>query len=305
MNEIIVLGGGSLGLLLAGRLKASGCDCKLWTRTRVQAESLDRHGLTIQNESGEREERVEIQADPIDSAVTDEQGIVLLAVKQTALTPTLLARLAIAVPIGGTLVLLQNGIGHRELIEQVLPGRKLITAITTEAALRIDTTTVRHTGKGEILLEDETSHRLQSSALKRLLKRAGFSVFLSKQLEAAILRKLLVNAVINPLTAILRIRNGELIETPARLDAMRNLFRETFGLLSVRGLPGDEEELWNAVKRVCAATSGNESSMLQDIRARRETEIDSINGAIIRMAASQGRTAPWNEAVTALVKAVH
>jgi 2-dehydropantoate 2-reductase len=137
-----------------------------------------------------------------------------------------------------------------------------------------------------------------------MLKQAGFSVFLSKQLEDAILRKLLVNAVINPLTAILRIRNGELIESTFRMDVMKSLFRETFDILSAYGLT-DEQALWDTVVRVCSATRLNESSMLQDVTAHKPTEVDYINGAICRMAAEQGKEAPWNMAVTALVKAIH
>lgn len=203
------------------------------------------------------------------------------------------------------MVLFQNGIGHRELLKEALPDRQLVTAITTEGALRVDETTVRHTGIGEIRIgEEEQLDKRLLTFIERMLKQAGFSVFLSKQLEDAILRKLLVNAVINPLTAILRIRNGELIETTFRMDVMKSLFRETFDILSAYGLT-DEPALWDTVVRVCSATRLNESSMLQDVIARKPTEVDFINGAICRMAAEQGKEAPWNTAVTALVKAIH
>jgi 2-dehydropantoate 2-reductase len=136
-----------------------------------------------------------------------------------------------------------------------------------------------------------------------LLKQAGFSVSLSKQVGEAMLRKLLVNAVINPLTAILRVKNGELTQSPERLHLMRALFLETYEILSRYGL-GDESALWNNVLQVCEATKDNKSSMLQDVSLHKETEIESINGEICRLAREQGRQAPWNSAVTALVKAV-
>jgi 2-dehydropantoate 2-reductase len=320
MAKISVLGGGSLGLLLAGKLTASGCDTVLWTRTRDQATLLKSNGLKLEEKWGEISNIVPISAIPFEDAVAGELNFVLLTVKQTALTPDFLAQLAIAVPIGGTLVLYQNGIGHSELLEQALPGRRLIAAVTTEGALRIDATTVRHTGMGETRIGDghiafntawierlnTNSERFLEEMLliERLLKQAGFSVFLSKQLGEEILRKLLINAVINPLTAILRIRNGELTESASRLELMKSLFHESFEILSHYGLAG-ETDLWNQVLHVCTATSRNESSMLQDVSSRKETEIEFINGAICRMAIKQGRAAPWNEAVTALVKATH
>jgi 2-dehydropantoate 2-reductase len=317
MAQTVVLGGGSLGLLLAGKLTASGCDCVLWTRTHSQASLLNSKGLKLEEPSGELSRLVNVRAVPFEETSAGEDDIVLLAVKQTALIPAFLEKLAEAVPIGGTLVLFQNGIGHMELLEQVLPGRKLITAVTTEGTLRIDAATVRHTGHGETRIGDghqssadvppDSDNRNFSDKLlllERLLKQAGFSVFLSNQLEEVIYRKLLINAVINPLTAILRIRNGGLTESAARMELMRSLFQETFEILSVYGI-GEETELWKTVLQVCSATFHNESSMLQDLSSHKETEIEYINGAICRMANRQDKKAPWNEAVTALVKAAH
>ncbi|WP_372663008.1 ketopantoate reductase family protein [Cohnella sp.] len=321
MAAIAVLGGGSLGLLLAGRLTAAGCNCELWTKTLHQASLLNHEGLTIQDPSGETLAKVTVKAASLTEVLSKfENGPILLTVKQTALTPDFLQKLAYIIPFNGTLVLFQNGIGHVELLRQALPGRRLITAVTTEGALRISEVIVRHTGEGEIRLGEwfpdgdaeisGNSHidgDIANEALlqvEQLLKQAGFSVLLSKQLEDVVLRKLLINAVINPLTAILRIRNGELTETADRKRLMQALFHETFGILSHYGLK-DESKLWETVLRVCHTTYSNESSMLQDINLHKETEIEFINGAICRMAIRQGIEAPWNQAVMALVKAAH
>ncbi|WP_256760226.1 ketopantoate reductase family protein [Cohnella sp. WQ 127256] len=304
MNKVAVLGGGSLGLLLASKLKASGNDCVLWTRTRSQASLLNNNGLTLENQAGERVSRVTMTALAFEDVHSCEDRIVLLAVKQTALTQAFIDHLSRIIPVQGTLVLFQNGIGHQELLQQALPGRTLIVAVTTEGALRIDETAVRHTGSGETqIAEDDQIDRDQLQSVKRMLEQAGFSVLLSKQLRTAILRKLLINAVINPLTAILRIRNGELTQSVDRMELMNALFHETFDILKEYGL-GEESELWNTVLQVCSATSRNESSMLQDVSAHKQTEVEFINGAICRMAAKQGKDAPWNKAVTALVRAI-
>jgi 2-dehydropantoate 2-reductase len=320
MAKIAVLGGGSLGLLLAGRLAASGCECMLWTRSPKQANLLNTQGLTLEDQAEQTSIQVNIHAVPILDVKPFKEGPVLLTVKQTALTPVFLERLAVIIPDGGTLVLFQNGIGHVELARHALPGRHILTAVTTEGALRIDATAVRHTGRGDTymgewqLQEVMDTRKHQHSAnentakmlllVQRLLKQAGFSVLLSKQLRDKVLHKLLINAVINPLTALLRVRNGELMESIERMKLMKALFDETFDILSVYGLR-EPIELWDKVLQVCVATKDNESSMLQDVTLHKETEIEFINGAICRMAVGQGREAPWNEVLTALVKATH
>ncbi|BBI34690.1 ketopantoate reductase family protein [Cohnella abietis] len=307
MTTIAVLGGGSLGLLLAGKLKASGCSCVLWTRTDSQAALVNSVGITIEDHTGNSLNSVTIHACSLEEVTSSDNRVVLLAVKQTALTSELLTKLASIIPVGGALVLFQNGVGHVELLEQALPGRRLIVAVTTEGAHRLDATTVRHTGHGETRLSDNSDidpHLL--SFLEQSLKQAGFSAFLSKELGEAILRKLLINAIINPLTAIMRIRNGELTKSAARLELMKALFDETLDILRDYGLGKQSEaELWDTVLNVCSATSHNESSMLQDVVLHKETEIEYINGAICRIATQQGKQAPWNEAVTALIKAIN
>lgn len=331
MTTHTIIGGGSLGLLLAGRLAEAGHSVTVITRTEEQAAQLSKDGITIEEGVSASRTVVTVPVRAMTMAAGVEAGaagetpsaerIVLLAVKQTALTEAFLAELARVVPAGGALALFQNGVGHVEKLAQALPGRTLIPAVTTEGALRIGPAKVRHTGIGEIRLgewglshDGESASEAENSradrltirdALIRSLMDAGFSVNLSNKLEEALWRKLLINAVINPLTAILRVRNGELTATQERLELMRAVFDETYGILRMQGLTDDAEELWLTVLAVCDKTKDNESSMLQDVKAGRETEIDAINGAIGRMAAGSGCEAPWNEAVAALVKATY
>ncbi|MFD0672026.1 2-dehydropantoate 2-reductase [Cohnella sp. GCM10027633] len=323
MTAYTIIGGGSLGLLLAGRLAEAGYDVVVVTRTAEQAELLSINGVTIEEGTmeGQGALTVPVRAVAMGDAAAETGGPVLLAVKQTALTDTFLADLASIIPIGGIAALFQNGVGHPERLAEALPGRMLLQAVTTEGALRVCPATVRHTGKGDIrigewgLSHDEASGLdgvnsredalTMRNLLIRSLKDAGFNAILSNKLEEAVWRKLLINAVINPLTALLRVRNGELTATQDRLALMRALFDETHEILRAQGLTEHSEAMWLAVLAVCDKTKGNESSMLQDVKAGRETEIDAINGAIGRMAAGQGRQAPWNESVAALVKATY
>jgi 2-dehydropantoate 2-reductase len=314
MESIVVLGGGSLGLLLAGKLNAAGSRAELWTRTEEQALRLEREGVAIEDAGGGRTV-VAVRAQALEHVAARRNTTVLLALKQTALTDELLERLAGILTEGCAIAAFCNGIGHFDRLRRALPGVKLAAAVTTEAALRTDARTVVHTGRGHIWLgpaplfdeippryaEMPGRNRLQEAESR--LVQAGFSVILSNDMKERMLRKLLVNAVINPLTALLRIRNGELTSTPQRLRLVRSLFDETAGILQAYGIPEDDR-LWDELLDVCERTAHNRSSMLQDALAARPTEIDAINGAVCRLAKRQGLSAPWNEKISALVKAL-
>jgi len=298
MSAYYIVGGGSLGLLLAGKLAAAGFEATVVTRSAEQASSLSAAGITIEDAvTGAPSVTTAVRATSWEDAPAAD-GLVLLTVKQTALTPEFLDRLAAFVPVGSEVALFQNGIGHADKLRAALPNRHIVPAVTTEGALRIGPTTVRHTGRGDTRVA-------VSGLLERSLVQAGFSVILSNKLEDDIMRKLLINAVINPLTALLRTRNGQLPASQERLGLMRTLFDETFEIVQACGFAEEREAMWQSVLAVCENTKHNESSMLQDVLAGRETEIEAINGSVCRLAAEQGRKAPWNEAVTALVKATY
>jgi len=315
MTRIAVVGGGALGLLIGGKLAASGQPVEIWTRTEEQARLLKAEGVRILHADGTADAVASVKAAAVKDAPPGEDVLAFLAVKQTALEPPLLAALDRAVGRDGAIVALCNGIGHLERLEAALPGRTLMAAVTTEAALKIDARTVRHTGRGTTWfgrapllgaspvrlagpIPEETARTVESC-----LSQAGFTVFLSNEMTERILRKLLVNAVINPLTALLRVTNGELLATAERRSAMRAVYEETAGILASYGLKASEE-LWREVIGVCERTAANRSSMLQDALAGRATEIGSINGAVSRLASAIGRASPWNDKLTALVKAL-
>ncbi|MFC5703611.1 ketopantoate reductase family protein [Cohnella faecalis] len=322
MSEWAVVGGGSLGLLLAGKLAAAGCRVVLWTRTSEQAERIEADGIAIEEMSGVVSQPVRLRAIPISSVKGIHEGPILLTVKQTALDSELYSFLRLATGGAGRIYLFQNGVGHVEKLARALPGTTLTPAITTEGALRLGPSSVRHTGKGAIWfgvvgaaellpmpmttgIDSENALFADSSVrnVAEMMKQAGFTVFLSNELEKRVLRKLLINSVINPLTALLRIPNGQLLKTPERLSLARELFDETAKVLERSGLP-DAANAWDEVAAVCEATATNLSSMLQDVQAGRATEIDAINGAVCRLAERNGLEAPLNAAVTALIKAL-
>ncbi|MEK4850599.1 2-dehydropantoate 2-reductase [Paenibacillus sp. FSL H7-0756] len=318
--RIDVIGAGSLGLLLAGRLIASGVEVRIWCRGEEQSKALSERGLTISYEDGREATRLpggSFSAAPVEGYTQcqlDEPGeVTLLTVKQKVLheaLPEILRPLS-----GRKLVVIgfQNGCGHLELLRGLLPGSSIWAAVTTEAAKRKTLTEIIHTGKGEICIGKSSSpiniHETDLQASKpeaiisfiEALASAGFHASLSKEVDTIIYRKLLINAVINPLTAIWRVRNGELLASAARIQLMKELYIEATGILEACGI-FPEHDAWDAILEVCRATSGNTSSMLADVLAARETEIRWINGSIVNMGLRQGIQAPLHRWICGLVE---
>jgi 2-dehydropantoate 2-reductase len=116
-------------------------------------------------------------------------------------------------------------------------------------------------------------------------------------------KKLAVNAVINPLTAILRVPNGELLHRPPLDPLIAEIVEEVWRVAARHKIPlPTPPELAEEVRRVCRGTASNRSSMLRDVEEGRPTEIDSINGAVVRLGRERGALVPANLALTSLVR---
>lgn len=289
-----------------------------------QADVIAKQGLLLHRLDG-KEQVVGVRSCWIEhenANRTDERASrwIIITVKQTHLDETLLSRIAaLAGPAGegqaftGVLAL-QNGIGHMQKIGDAMPDIPLYAAVTSDGARRMDMRTVSHTGAGELwfgAMDEKRSNGEKSCGneqkmLLRTLQSAGFAAFLSNDSEEMtdrIYNKLLVNAVINPLTSIFDVNNGDLPKHPQREALMRALYAESEMILAKAGMKPAQEG-WRRVLDVCSRTSGNVSSMLSDVRAGRVTEIEAINGGIAELADRHGIKAPLNLAVIALIEAM-
>ena len=135
-----------------------------------------------------------------------------------------------------------------------------------------------------------------------MLLNAGFKVDFTEGGESLLWGKLLINAAINPLTALLEIRNGQLLDHPGTLELMEGILDEALGLSEAVGIQIPFDEPIAVVKDVAQRTSENKSSMLQDILRGTPTEVDAINGAIVRIGKEANIPVPINKTVWQLVK---
>ncbi|GIP39660.1 putative 2-dehydropantoate 2-reductase [Paenibacillus sp. J31TS4] len=306
--NIRVVGGGSLGLLLAGRLAAGGSSVELLCRTTSQAEFLRRDKLRLIEGEEAREISLSVLADEEERTEERKPDWLLVTVKQKAITPAFAQRLAAMCGPGTRVACFQNGVGHTEVLAGALGAERLFAAVTTEGARRTGPREVEHTGRGITWLGPVYPEALRhvpdgpEAGLLQRLREAGFEAAYAPRMEQLVWNKLIINAVINPLTAVLNVRNGELLERPELLEAMRALYKEAAGIAGCQGIIVSEN-LWEQVTGVCLRTARNQSSMLQDVLAGRETEIEAITGSLLRLGAECGFEAKSHQLLYWLVKA--
>jgi 2-dehydropantoate 2-reductase len=313
--NVKVIGAGALGMMVAARLFLAGVKVELVTRSRRQAEEIREQGLLLTEKGPEGidvNRMVHIPTcnlEHLESVNYSETNFILLMVKQTSITDQLAQELLKQLTPATRLICFQNGIGHIEILRRWISVERIWSAVTTEGALKKSSRHVKHTGYGVTWLGSNQVSGIMSSdenigeILQNLLMHAGFSTLVSKNINSKVWDKLLINAVINPVTAILHIRNGLLPTIPALLPLMRTLYEEASNLAEQLGIELSPD-LWEQIGIVCKRTADNQSSMLQDILASRITEIDAITGGLIKEAQRVAVQLPTHEALYYMIRSI-
>ena len=202
----------------------------------------------------------------------------------------------------GCAITFQNGIGNVETLQEelgaarVLGGSSMCSA-RVEAPGHVVMTHRGPTSVGE--LDGRRTNRLQR--VVGALERAGFEVQVKDDINARIWTKFIINSAINALCATTGLRLGE-VGRLAEMDALQDrVLDEAFALVRAKEIPIEEAEVRAGIKRSCHFKFSR-PSMLQHVEAGRRTEIDAINGALVRESHKLGLAAPYNEALTALLK---
>ncbi|MNO70945.1 putative 2-dehydropantoate 2-reductase [compost metagenome] len=303
-----IIGAGALGLLYGGSLAASGEDVVLWTRREEQARLLASDGIELEDEEGNKRlvkpDRFAVCCiDSMSDRTVRKPDWLIIMTKQWQVDRQLLEAVEYICGQETKLVCFQNGVGHLEVFQAIVEKHRVYAAVTTEGSKRKDARSVVRSKPGATMLgiPDRYTFDEEAEYLTKKLTLAGFPAFLSKDIDREIYRKLLINSVINPLTAIWRIPNGELLATPERKKMFRQLYNEAVEIYSANHIAYDDD-MYEQIVSVCQSTSHNISSMLKDVLQGSPTEIDSINGQLIEMAQRSGLTAPAHELITSLVK---
>ncbi|WP_394232622.1 2-dehydropantoate 2-reductase [Niallia oryzisoli] len=279
--KIGIIGGGSLGLLFAYYLHIHHSVC-LYVRSKEQAEQLQEKGLFLERDGEVKQIWLEVKSV---SEWRGEEDLTIIAVKQYHL-PDLMEQLNEYSSSDKILLFLQNGMGHIKMLNKL--NGEIFVGTVEHGALKKNSNRVIHTGIGLTKLAPFRHSIVQPQNLLLHLHDEGFPFLLEEDYEKMLLKKLVVNAVINPLTAILQVENGELIHNPHFFQMVKMMFAEIETSLCLQ----DGADYFQNVMAVCEKTAHNQSSMLRDIVENRPTEIDAILGFVLEKAAERKINTP-------------
>ncbi|MCU0508939.1 MAG: 2-dehydropantoate 2-reductase [Anaerolineae bacterium] len=205
---------------------------------------------------------------------------------------------------GGVAVTLQNGLDNYEAIVEEVGAARAAIGVTYNAATMLAPGEVRHVAHNPTYLGTQPAYADRMGELAALFDHAGFETEVGEDIEGRLWGKAVVNAAINPLTALWRVPNGALLSTPDRRWLLAKLAEEAANVARAKGLSLPFEDPVAYTDSVCRSTAANHSSMLQDVERGRPTEIDSINGIIISEGKALGVYVGVNEVVWRLVRAL-
>ncbi len=286
-ERIGVIGTGAIGVTVGLHLMESGVEVVFFTRNRRRARDVAREGLRLLE--GHRQLHVHPTVIPLAEAEGEGLDGVILAVKAYDT-----ARVAEETP--DTLVdlpwlSLQNGLHHWAPLLERLDVERFTLAATSMAAFRVLPNTVRQTASGITVLGPHTpdGDTAAASFWARLLQEAGLPTILVQDVWPYLWRKLLLNAVVNPVTALARVPNRGLVDVPDLRELARDLLREAYPVVASRLLPEwDLDRLWEDLLNLLSETGENRSSMFQDLQYGRPTESPWITGVLLDEAAREG-----------------
>lgn len=285
-----VLGAGAIGGLQALRLAARGQAVILLGRDGAPWRTLTLH------DSAGATTRTFIQRRP---GSTGPVRQLLVATKSPA-TAAALAPLLPDLEPGTLVVLLQNGMGAETALLAARPDLHVLVAITTDGVNRPDRDTLVLAGQGETLLG--RLHADDTALARATADRLGMTF--APDIDRRRWLKLAINCAINPLTALRRCRNGELLDDAEPLATMRAASDEVAAVMQAEGLAADGADLFRQACATARLTAANLSSMRSDVDAGRETEIRFLNGFIAARGRAHGIPTPANDALLSAVEAL-
>lgn len=302
--SLLICGTGALACLFAARLSAGGVGVTMLGSWPEGLAALHHQGVCLVAEDGSQMQQAVRTIDARNPEAVGVFPLALVLVKSWQ-TPAAAAQVARFLAPGGLAVTLQNGLGNLEILAAALGQERAALGVTTAGAALLAPGQVRLASLGSISLGG-THPALEQ--LANLLRQAGFNVEVappgSQNTQALLWSKLVVSAALNPLTALLRVPNGELLERPSARALLRQVAQETAAVAHGLGLALPFLDAAGAAEEVARQTASNHSSMLQDVLRRAPTEIDAICGAIYHTACRLGLPAPHNWALWQLLQAI-
>lgn len=304
--KAVVVGCGAMGATYASALARAGHDVQVLEASAALVDQINRHGLKVIEPDGS--EQVARLTASLRAGDLDAPDFVLFFVKATHNAD---AAAAAASLVGDSTIVatVQNGWGHAEVLSRVVPAERLVIGVTYHGANTVGLGEVAHYFDGSTDLGpwEDGANLDAAEAVAGLLRSGGFKASATPDVKTAIWKKLALNAGYSPTAALTGLPVAGLLAVEPLRELCESLVREAAIVAHSAGIEIDPDEILAKVAVLGRSTGGagivpGKASMALDVEARRPTEIDAINGAVVSLAGERGVDAPLNQALFALVK---
>ena len=294
-----VVGAGAMGGALAAEAAAAGHDVHVLEVNREMIDTINRVGLTVRSDAGELVQPVRATADAAEIGAVD---VVVVFVKAHH---TRSAAEAMTPLCGDSTVIasLQNGWGNSDVLAEVHGTRRLVFGVTYHSCSVEGLARIAHTGRGETVIGPYTEgNQAPTERLAGLLTSAGWPTRIEPEVRTEIWKKVILNAATLPTAALTTLAAGDLARDPEMRALVDGVATEACAVARAMGLDVEVGERITRIHQILEGAGKGKASMLQDALARRKTELEVINEAVVRGGDKYGVAVPLNRALVALVR---
>lgn len=290
--KIAVMGAGAVGCYYGGLLARAGHTVVLIARP-LHVAAISQHGLRLQTTTFDTHVPLAASSEPAAVAGAD---VVLFCVKSTD-TESAGALIRPHLAANALVLCLQNGVDNADRLRTVLPDHAVAAAVVYVATEMAGPGHVQHHGRGELVLEPSA----YSGALAQAFIAAGVPTEVSANVRGALWAKLILNCAYNAVSAITQLPYGQTVPGEGIQDLMRDVVAECLAVANAEGVqvPGDVDA---AIRKIADTMRSQYSSTAQDLARGKRTEIDYLNGLIVKRGTALGVATPANRVLWALVK---
>lgn len=301
--RFVIVGAGAMGSLFAAHVARTEAEIWVCDKWKEHIEAIRSHGLVVRRDGAEAAVRLRATSDP---GEPDTADIVMIFVKYIQTRDALRAMRPLVGP-RTALLTLQNGLGNVELIREAFPENRVFYGFTTLTSELLGPGRIEasYAGRGETYLwAQDGSRDAELEALRSLLESGDINAIIAPDIELMIWKKLIVNCCLNTLCAITGLSVGQLADNAESWPVLEGVADEIVAVATRKAIPLDSAQAHEFLRSVAHEARSHFPSMLIDVKECRQTEIECLNGAIIREAAKFGIPTPFNWTLYSLIRII-
>lgn len=298
-----IVGAGAMGCRFGSQLFEAGFEVTLYDVWEEHVQTIQQDGLKVKREGREKIVHIPASVYPI----RNERNDVVFLFTKSQFTEEALKRYQALLAPETYVVTLQNGIGHQDLISNYVPLDHIIIGTTTYSSDLHAPGVIETGGSGTTYMTLASNEK--NFILDRIveaLNQASIYTEATENTWIAVWEKLAFNAAINTVTTITQLNTGQVGNHPLGFELMRGIVSEVAQVARQIGIEVNPERVMDTLQQVSHPDTAGDHlpSMLQDRLKRKKTEIETINGAIIREAEKWNIPVPYNRTVYSLIKLI-